>query len=72
MINPFIQLTSTRGRKVQINVHNINHIEDQTYENSTTRITYISLNSHATTSIHVRENYDIVSAKIKKVFEGKK
>ena len=37
---PFIELTSTRGNKrVMININHIVHMEDQTYQNSTTRLT---------------------------------
>ena len=61
MRSPFITLTSTRGNKrVSININHIVHMEDQTYQNSSTRCTYISLTSAATTSIHVKENYDQV------------
>ena len=66
---PFIELTSTRGNKrVMININHIVHMEDQTYQNSTTRITYITLTSPATTSIHVKENYDQVVSLIKQHF----
>jgi len=65
MKSPFITLTSTRGNKrVTVNIHHIVHMEDQTYQNSDTRITYISLTSPATTSIHVQENYDHVASLI--------
>ena len=61
MKNPFIKLTTTRGKIVQVNIHTISYIEDQTYTDSNTRITYISLTSPAVTSIHVKENYDQVT-----------
>lgn len=65
MRSPFITLTSTRGNKrVTVNINHIVHMEDQTYNNSTARCTYISLTSPATTSIHVQENYDQVASLI--------
>ena len=61
MKSPFITLTSTRGNKrIVVNILHIVHMEDQTYQNSDTRCTYISLTSPATTSIHVKENFDQV------------
>ena len=69
MKSPFITLTSTRGNKrVLVNIHHIVHLEDQTYTDSDTRITYISLTSPATTSIHVQENYDHVASLIKRYY----
>jgi len=66
-LSPFILLTSTRGNKrVMININHIVHIEDQTYTDSKTRITYISLTSPATTSLHVKENFDQVAQLIAK------
>ena len=60
MSSPFITLTSNRGKRITVNINHIVHMEDQTYQNSTTRCTYISLTSAGTTSVHVRENYDHV------------
>lgn len=60
MKSPFITLTSTRGKRVIVNILHIVHMEDQTYQNSVARCTYISLTSPATTSIHVKENFDQV------------
>ena len=69
MKSPFITLTSTRGNKrVTVNILHIVHMEDQTYQDSKTRITYISLTSPATTSIHVKENYDQVTSLIEKYY----
>ena len=69
MRSPFITLTSTRGNKrVTVNINHIVHMEDQTYQNSDTRVTYISLTSPATTSIHVQENYDHVASLIKRYY----
>ena len=69
MRSPFITLTSTRGNKrVTVNIHHIVHMEDQTYQNSDTRITYISLTSPATTSIHVKENFDQVTELISQYY----
>ncbi len=71
MRSPFITLTSTRGNKrLVININHIVHMEDQTYTDSDTRITYISLTSPATTSIHVQENYDHVVALINKYYNA--
>ena len=65
MRSPFITLTSTRGNKrIVVNINHIVHMEDQTYTDSDTRITYISLTSPATTSIHVKENFDQVASLI--------
>ena len=65
MKSPFITLTSTRGNKrIVVNINHIVHMEDQTYTDSDTRITYISLTSPATTSIHVKENFDQVASLI--------
>lgn len=61
MQSPFITLTSTRDNKrIVVNILHIVHMEDQTYQNSDTRITYISLTSPATCSVHVKENFDQV------------
>ena len=60
MSSPFITLTSTRDKRVTLNINHIVHLEDQTRQNSDKRCTYISLTSPATTSIHVKENYDHV------------
>ena len=69
MRSPFITLTSTRGNKrLSINVNHIVHMEDQTYTDSNTRITYISLTSPATTSIHVKENFDQVTELISQYY----
>ena len=69
MRSPFITLTSTRGNsRVVVNINHIVHMEDQTYQNSDTRITYISLTSPATTSVHVKENFDQVVALINKYY----
>ena len=66
---PFITLTSTRGnRRVTVNIHHIVHMEDQTYQNSDTRITYISLTSPAQTSLHVKENIDQVASLISRYY----
>lgn len=71
MRNPFITLTSTRGNKrVTVNINHIVHMEDQTYQNSTTRCTYISLTSPATTSIHVKENFDQVASLISQYYNA--
>ena len=65
MRSPFITLTSTRDNsRITVNINHIVHMEDQTYKNSKTRITYISLTSPATTSIHVKENFDQVASLI--------
>lgn len=70
MKSPFIKLQKTNsGRTVSININNICHIEDQTYEKSTTRCTYISLNSPGVTTIHVKENYDYVMALVNKYYD---
>ena len=62
MRSPFITLTSTRdNKKISVNINHIVHMEDQTYTDSPTRITYISLTSPATTSVHVKENFEHVS-----------
>ena len=62
MQSPFIYLTSTRKKTlIRVNINHIVHVEDQTYQNSDTRITYISLTSPATTSIHVQENFEKVN-----------
>lgn len=69
MRSPFITLTSTRGNKrLVININHIVHMEDQTYTDSDTRITYISLTSPATTSIHVKENFDQVTKLISQYY----
>ena len=69
MRSPFITLTSTRGNKrLVININHIVHMEDQTYTDSDTRITYISLTSPATTSIHVKENFDQVTELISQYY----
>ena len=69
MKSPFITLTSTRGNKRGlVNIHHIVHLEDQTYTDSDTRITYISLTSPATTSIHVKENFDQVTELISQYY----
>ena len=69
MRSPFITLTSTRGNKrIVVNINHIVHMEDQTYTDSDTRITYISLTSPATTSIHVKENFDQVASLIAKYY----
>ena len=71
MKSPFITLTSTRDNKrVCVNINHIVHMEDQTYQNSDTRITYISLTSPATTSIHVKENFDTVASLISKYYNA--
>ena len=71
MRSPFITLTSTRGNKrLVVNINHIVHMEDQTYQNSTTRITYISLTSPATTSVHVKENFDQVVSLINKYYNA--
>ena len=70
MKSPFIQLRKTRnGGIVSININNICHVEDQTYQNSTERCTYISLNSPGVTTIHVRENYEYVMSLVNKYYE---
>lgn len=70
MRSPFITLTSTCGNKrVTVNIKHIVHMEDQTYNKSNARCTYISLTSPATTSIHVKENYDQVTSLISKYYE---
>ena len=69
MKSPFITLTSTRGNKrIVVNINHIVHMEDQTYTDSDTRITYISLTSPATTSIHVKENFDQVASLISQYY----
>ena len=62
MTNPFINLTTDRGRNMQINVNHIVGIEDQT------PFTYIILNNTGITTVHVKENYDKVSKMIAKAF----
>ena len=68
MTNPFISLTTTHRKPIQINVNHIVAYEDQTYSNSETRITYIILNNTGITTVHVKENYDEVVKMITEVF----
>ena len=63
-LSPFITLTTTRGKRILVNINHIVCIEDQTYTDSNKRCTYISLTSPATTSVHVKENYDQVASLI--------
>jgi len=71
MTNPFIEVTKTRGgKKMKINVNHIVGIEDQTYSDSPTRITYIILNNTGITTVHVREDFDKVSAMIEAVYKS--
>ena len=71
MQSPFIALTSTRGnKKIVVNINHIVHMEDQTYTDSPTRITYISLTSPATTSVHVKENFEQVVALINNCYNS--
>ena len=64
MKSPFITLTCTRGKRLMININHIVCFEDQTYTDSPKRITYITLNSTATCTVHVKENYDHVASLI--------
>jgi len=63
-LSPFITLTTTRGKRILVNINHIVCMEDQTYDRSDKRCTYISLTSPATTSVHVKENYDMVASLI--------
>jgi len=70
MRSPFIQLTLADGdAKISVNINNICHVEDQTYSNSKTRITYISLNSPGRTTVHVKENYEHVISLINEYYQ---
>ena len=72
MTNPFIDLTTTRGKSMQINVNHIVGFQDQTFSNSEARCTYIILNNTGVTTVHVKENYDEVSTMIAKAFNQPK
>ena len=65
-LSPFIALTTTRGKRILVNINHIVCYEDQTYSDSDKRITYITLNSTATCTVHVKENYDHVASLISK------
>jgi len=70
MTNPFIEVTKNRGgKKMRINVNHIVGFEDQTYSNSTQRITYIILNNSGITTVHVKENYDEVTKMIEATYK---
>jgi hypothetical protein len=69
MTNPFITFTTTRGKAIQINARHIVGYEDQTYNNSEIRITYIMLNNTAVATVHVKENYDEVAKMVAKAFK---
>ena len=72
MTYPFIEVTKTRGlKKMRINVNHIVGFEDQTYSDSSQRITYIILNNTGITTVHVKENYDKVSKMIEAVYKQK-
>jgi hypothetical protein len=67
-LSPFITLTRfDDNKRVTVNINHIVHMEDQT-SRSNTRVTYISLTSPATTSIHVKENFDEVLSLINKYY----
>ena len=70
MKSSFITLTTVRGRTVLVNINHIVCIEDQTYTDSKKRCTYISLTSPASTSIHVKENFDQVTTLINKYYNA--
>ncbi len=62
MTNPFINLTTDRGRSMQINVNHIVGIQDQT------PFTYILLNNTGVNTVHVKENYGKVVKMIANAF----
>ena len=62
MTNSFINLTTDRGRSMQINVNHIVGIQDQA------PFTYILLNNTGVNTVHVKENYGKVVKMIANAF----